>query len=148
MGGMHSVWSCPIGNRVVDELVVEAEFRKLRIALLLPAVRLYGHRHIDEVTDAVVVESAEGSEFAVLHAPDGLRLVLDLSLVHLPERSILQNLTFDFGQPVPVRTLELVGEVATDWSLLPYAITIVTKDSGRHRSLLSQTQGGGIITLR
>jgi hypothetical protein len=133
-----------VGGRHIDELIVQAEYHLLQVALLLPVVQVYGHLADDS---PVYIERVGTSDFEVVRAPEGAFMIVDLSVVEPIKHAFFQAIVFDMGESVTVRGVGFVGEPRPSIDLLAVTVQVIRRDSGHYLVLMREEGGGPLIVL-
>jgi hypothetical protein len=136
-----------VGGLKIEELVVQAEYRRLQIPLLLPSVKIYGDPNSTQLEGGVYIENDGSSDFEIVRAPEGVFVVADLSVVEPLKNAIFRSILFDLGEETLVRGFAVVGEVRPWVDLLALTIRTIRRDSGQYLALLREGDLGPLIVL-
>lgn len=124
------------GSRQMQEIIFQSNYKKKRVSVKLPIVTVYGAPDSPENKD-MFVESQKVSSFEIYRYNDTVFVIVDLSIAPPMKGAIFKSVLFDFKKPVKMSGVKLIGQKLETYTMIPFQVRLVHKDSAMYHSLLS-----------
>jgi len=97
------------------KVLVSGAVKKIEKSVKLASVVTYAD-HSSQSDDVVHIEKFDFGDFEIIQDVDAVAMVVDLSMIKIPEDSFFYTIMFDFGRAVLMKRVEFIGlQEAMDW---------------------------------
>ena len=120
----------------VNEIILQSNYDLKRYQEELPVISIYGAPG-QRKTPEVIIERQEKSNFEIYKNEKSFSCIIDMSVVKSKPGAIFKCILFDFGKPVTLYAIKVIGLDTSIYSLIPFSIETVKRESMLYRKLLS-----------
>ena len=132
------------GSRQMKEVIFQSNYKKKRVSVKLPIVSVYGAPDSIENKN-MLVESQKVSSFEIYRYSDSVFVIVDLSIAPPMKGAIFKSVLFDFKRPVRMNGVKLIGQKLETFTMIPFKVNLIHKDSAMYHSLLSDNDSKLIL---
>jgi hypothetical protein len=126
-----------IGSVPVAELLIGAEWKWVRQEIVLPYVLSF-HDPLKRNCGGTYIEKNNYSKTEIFHTPEHAIATVDISQNPPFECSYLRSIDLDFGRPMRLGGIGIIGLTEQCFTLFPLSVSAINKRSAAYRALTSE----------
>jgi hypothetical protein len=134
-------------GRKIEEIVIQGQFERLEIPLLLPAVQVYGSPNETPRKREVAIEKIVDTDMEIIRTPKGAFLIFDLSVVEPIDNAYFQSVLFHNRDDLLILGFGVVGKREPHLDFRAFTVRTILKNGPAYKSLMPDEDGDTRIVL-
>lgn len=102
----------------------------------MPVITTYGAPDCHP-NNEIIIQGNRINQFEIYRQPQTVFVIVDLSAVPVMNSAIFRSIFFNFKKPTRFQGFSIIGQKEVDFSLFPFKISFLEKNSPRYNNLLS-----------